>query len=315
MSFFSGDIDWSQRGEDALVNGLQILVVIVLIYIGLRIVTRFLEPAVRRTVAAEMQDQSQVEYEKRVDTLTHVLHRTAWLIAILIALMMILPELGINTSALIAGTSLIGFAVGFGAQNFVKDVIAGIFILVENQYGKGDVVNIAGVGGLVEDVNLRRTVLRDLDGAIHSVPNGEISVASNLTRTWSRANFIVGVSYGEDMDHVFSVINRVGQEMASDPAWSKDIVEAPKVLGIENFNDSSIDIRVLGVTQPIRQWDVMRELRRRLKAAFDAEDIEIPYPHRTIVTAGTKAADGMVIRNTNGGRQKDGEVVSGERQA
>ena len=128
------------------------------------------------------------------------------------------------------------------------------------------------------------------------MPNGEISVASNRTQVWSRTNIVIGVSYGDDLQQVFAVINRVGEEMASDPAWSEAIISAPKVLGIDGFGDSSVDIRVLGDTLPGRQWDVTRELRLRLKTAFDAEGIEIPFPHRTIVSAGQKAADGLLVR-------------------
>ena len=239
---------------------------------------------------------SSIQPPKRVDTLTAVAYGAVWILAVLVGLMTTLPEFGINTTALLAGTSLAGLAIGFGAQSLVKDFISGLFVLVENQYAKGDVVNIGGVGGLVEDITLRRTVLRDLDGAIHSVPNGQVTVASNLTRTWSRANMVVTVSYDEDTDHVFGVINRAGEELGRDPDWSGDIIEAPKVIGIESFGDSGVDIRILGVTQPIRQWDVMRELRRRLKLAFDREGIEIPFPHRTLVTHGQKAADGLVVR-------------------
>lgn len=198
------------------------------------------------------------------------------MVALLVGLLTILPEFGIDTRALLAGAGLAGLAIGFGAQSLVRDVLSGLFVLIENQYGKGDVVNLAGVGGLVEDVNLRRTLLRDLDGTVHSVPNGQISVASNLTRSWSRANFVVGVSYREDPDRVFAVINRVGEEMASDPSWSRDIIEPPRVLGVEGFSGSRLDIRILGDTRPNRQWDVMRELRRRLKKAFDVEGIEVP---------------------------------------
>ncbi|MCH8064794.1 MAG: mechanosensitive ion channel family protein, partial [Chloroflexi bacterium] len=236
------------------------------------------------------------EVEQRIDTLTQVIYRTVWFVAVVAGLITILPEFGINASALLAGAGLLGLAVGFGAQSLVKDMISGLFILVENQYGKGDVVSIAGVGGVVEDVNLRRTLLRDLDGTQHSVPNGEISVASNRTQVWSRTNIVIGVSYGDDLEQVFAVINRVGEEMAGDPAWSEAIISAPKVLGIDGFGDSSVDIRVLGDTLPGRQWDVTRELRLRLKTAFDAEGIEIPFPHRTIVSAGQKAADGVLVR-------------------
>jgi hypothetical protein len=174
-----------------------------------------------------------------------------------------------------AGAGIAGLAVGFGAQNLVKDTINGLFILVENQYGKGDVVNIAGVGGLVEDVNLRRTVLRDLDGAVHSIPNSEVTKSSNLTRGWSRVNMNIGVAYGEDLDRVMGVIDRVGQELEKDPDFGPMILSAPHALRVDAFGESGIEIKILGETQPIRQWDVTGELRRRLKKAFDEEKIEI----------------------------------------
>ena len=296
MRDYFADIDWSRWSETLWTSGARVIVIVAVIYIGMRIFQRVLEPAIRTAITAQMEDQPEVEVEKRIDTLTQVIYRTVWFVAVVAGLITILPEFGINASALLAGAGLIGLAVGFGAQSLVKDIIAGLFVLVENQYGKGDVVTVAGVGGLVEDVNLRRTLLRDLDGTLHSIPNGEISVASNRTRAWARVNIVIGVSYGDDLDHVFEVINRVGEEMANDPDWSKDIIAAPKALGVEGFGDSSVDIRILGDTQPIRQWDVMRELRRRLKNAFDAEGIEIPFPHRTIVTAGQKAADGLLVR-------------------
>lgn len=301
MRDFITDINWDRWSELFWTHGLRIIIVIVAIYVGLRIFERMIGPVIRTAVSAQLEGQPQVEVDKRADTLSHVIYRTVWFVAMLVGLLTILPELGINISALLAGAGLIGLAVGFGAQSLVKDVISGLFILVENQYSKGDVVNIAGIGGLVDDVNLRRTLLRDLDGAVHTVPNGEIGVASNLTRSWSRVNLIVAVSYGDDLDHVFEVINRVGKELAEDPEWSKDIIEAPKALGVENFGDSGIDIRILGDTQPIRQWDVMRQLRLRLKKAFDAEGIEIPFPHRTLVTVGQKSADGIVVRQGGSG--------------
>lgn len=301
MRDFFADIDWSRWAETTWTSGARVIVISVGIFIALYIARRIIEPAIRTAIEEQMEDQPQVEIDKRVETLSHVAYQTIWVVAILIGLITILPEFGINTSALIAGAGLIGLAVGFGAQSLVKDVISGMFVLIENQYSKGDVVNLAGVGGLVEDVNLRRTVLRDLDGVVHSIPNGEISVASNLTRTKARANLVVGVAYGEDLDEVFSVLNRVGEEMANDPAWSADVIEAPKVLGVEGFGDSSVDIRVLGETQPGRQWDVMRELRRRIKRAFDEAGIEIPFPHTTLVTAGQKAAHGVEVHQDTGG--------------
>ena len=300
MGDFFADIDWSRWSETLWTSGARVIIIVAAIYIAMRIFQRVLEPAIRNAITRQMKDDPESEVEQRIDTLTQVIYRTVWFVAVVAALITILPEFGINASALLAGAGLVGLAIGFGAQSLVKDVISGLFILVEKQYGKGDVVSIAGVGGVVEDVNLRRTLLRDLDGTQHSVPNGEISVASNRTQVWSRTNIVVGVSYGDDLQQVFAVINRVGEEMAGDPAWSEAIISAPKVLGIDGFGDSSVDIRVLGDTLPGRQWDVTRELRLRLKTAFDAEGIEIPFPHRTIVSAGQKAADGVLVRQAEG---------------
>jgi small conductance mechanosensitive channel len=182
----------------------------------------------------------------------------------------------------LAGLGVAGIAIGFGAQSLVRDLINGIFILLENQYGIGDVVTAAGISGLVEEVNLRRTILRDLDGIVHTIPNGEIRIASNFTKDYSRVNLNIPVAYGEDLDHVIAVINRIGKELAQDPAWQDLILKPPQVLRVDNFGDSGIEIKVLGDTRPIRQWDVMGELRRRLKKVFDEEGIEIPWPHTKV---------------------------------
>jgi moderate conductance mechanosensitive channel len=280
MMALTAAIAWSDVGWE---RWARVALIVLVVAIGLWLLRRAMTPALTRMVSAQMRDQPQVEVEKRVKTLTEVLYRTTITVVVVVGVLTVLPEFGVNINALLAGSSLIALAIGFGAQSLVKDVIGGLFILVENQYGAGDVVNIAGVGGLVEDISLRRTLLRDLDGATHSVPNGQIGVASNLTRSWARANFLVSVSYEDDVDRVLKVINQVGQEMKEDAAWSADLLEAPSALGIENLGDSGVDIRVLGVTKPIRQWDVMRELRRRIKLAFDREGIEIPYPHRQLV--------------------------------
>ena len=296
MRDFLADIDWSRWSETLWTSGARVLAIVVIIFIALRILERLLEPAIRSTVTRQMRNDPEIEIEQRIDTLTHVIYRTASVIAVFAGMITILPEFGINASALLAGAGLIGLAVGFGAQSLVKDVIAGLFILIENQYGKGDVVTIAGVGGTVEDVNLRRTLIRDLDGTQHSIPNGEIVVASNKTQVFSRVNEVIGVSYGDDLEQVFNVINKVSEEMAAEPEWSEAIISAPKVWGVDGFGDSSVDIRVVGDTQPGQQWAVAREFRLRIKLAFDAEGIEIPYPHRTLVTAGQKAADGVLVR-------------------
>ena len=275
MRDFFTDIDWHRWSETIWTHGARIIAVVIVLYIALYLLRRVLTPTFRTMVAAQMRGQPDVEIEKRIDTLAHVAYRSLAVVAVIIGLLTILPEVGINTSALLAATGLLGLAIGIGAQSLVRDLISGAFVLLENQYGRGDVVSIAGVGGLVEDVNLRRTLLRDLDGAVHSVPNGQIAVASNMTRSWARVNTIVNVAYGEDVDRVCGVINRVGEELAQDPAWQHDVAGAPRALGIEGLSDTRVEIRVLGETQPSRQWDVARELRRRLKLAFDREGIRL----------------------------------------
>jgi small conductance mechanosensitive channel len=161
-------------------------------------------------------------------------------------------------------------------------VIAGVFIIMENQYRVGDVVKIADISGLVEQINLRRTMLRDLDGIVHVVPNGEIRVASNFTKEWSRVNLNISVSYETDLDRAIAVINRVCQEMAEEPEWAPLIVKTPQVLRVDNLGNSGIELKILGDTKPIRQWDVMGEIRKRVKKAFDEEGIEIPWPHTKV---------------------------------
>jgi small conductance mechanosensitive channel len=269
-------IDW------LMAHGIRILVII-LIAIALYFILRHFVPLmVKRHVTWRMKEELEEEIKQRANTLSSALVTTGTVAIVIIAILTILPEFGINITAVLAGLGIAGIAIGLGAQSLIKDLIAGIFILMENQYGVGDVVNIAGVGGLVEEIGLRRTVLRDLDGIVHSVPNGEIKTASNFTKGYSRVNLNVSVAYGEDLDHVIEVINRVCQEMAEDPKWKADFITTPKVLRVDNLGDSGIDIKILGDTKPIRQWDAMGELRLRIKNTFDEEGIEIPWPHTKV---------------------------------
>jgi len=236
--------------------------------------------------AGELEEEAK----KRADTLSRVLVAAGEALIILVAVFMLLSELGIDIGPLLAGAGIVGVAIGFGAQNLIRDLLAGLFIILENQYRVGDVVKIADVSGLVEDINLRRTILRDLDGVVHVVPNGEIRVASNFTREWSRVNMNVSVAYGEDLDRAIAVINRVGRELAEDPQWAACILKAPQVLRVEKLGDSGIEIKILGDTKPLKQWDVMGELRLRLKKAFDEAGIEFPWPHTKVYFGNTPPA-------------------------
>lgn len=266
--------------EWLLEHGIIILAYIIISYFIYRLLKLVIPRMVDRMVKVRGKGRhSKLWFENRSKTLSAIIASTLGIILVVVALFMILSELGIDIGPLLAGAGVIGIAVGFGAQSLIKDLLGGMFILIEDQYNKGDVVKIAGIAGLVEEVNLRRTVLRDLEGIVHSIPNGQITTASNYTRDWARVKLDISVGYGEDMDHVFKVINRVGKELAEDKYFKDLIKTPPQVLRVQKFGDSGIDIRVLGDVRPMKQWEVTGELRKRLKKAFDDEGIEIPWPH------------------------------------
>jgi small conductance mechanosensitive channel len=203
-----------------------------------------------------------------------------------IAGLMILNLFGIDIGPAIAGLGVAGIAVGLGAQTLVKDWLSGIFIVLENQYSQGDVIRIAGVDGVVEDFSLRRTTLRDLDGTVHTVPNGAITVASNMTRLWARVNLDIGVAYDTDIDRATAIINRVGEELHDDEEWGPRLLEAPKVVRVNALADSAVTLKVLGQVRAAEQWSVAGELRKRVLAAFARDGVEIPFPHRVVVSRG-----------------------------
>jgi small-conductance mechanosensitive channel len=286
--------------EDAGIVAARIVATLVIAFVLVRLLGHLINPALRVAIQEQMKDQPQEEIEARIDTLSHVLYRTALMVAFAVALIIILSEIGVNAAPLIASLGLFGLAVGFGAQSLVKDVINGIFILIDNQYTKGDVVTIAGTTGIVEDINLRRTILRDLDGTVHFVPHSMVETASNWTMEYARLHMDVGVAYESNLDHVISVINRVGKEMAEDPAYAAKFRTPPQVLRVDNFGDSSIDIKILGDTVPLEQWALGGQFRIRLKKAFDEEGIVIPYPQRTL-HLDTAAALASILEKQGGG--------------
>jgi small-conductance mechanosensitive channel len=256
---------------------------------------RFLPLLVRRTMV-KTKGESREGIKKRTDTLVSVFTGAGKIIVILLAVFMVLSELNVPIGPVLAGFGVVGIAVGFGAQYLIRDLIAGIFIILENQYRVGDVAKVADIAGLVEEVRMRKTVLRDLDGIVHHVPNGEIRVASNYTRHFARVNLDVPVAYGTDLDYAINVINRVGQELAADEKWAQLIESAPQVLRVDKFGDSGIDIKILGNVKPMQQWAVMGELRLRLKKAFDEEGIEIPWPHVKLYLGQSQASGDITCK-------------------
>ncbi|MBW3573080.1 MAG: mechanosensitive ion channel family protein, partial [Gemmatimonadetes bacterium] len=220
--------------------------------------------------------------EQRTRTLLSLLRSVGVVIIAVMTLFMVLGALGVLLGPLLAGAGVVGLAVSFGAQSLVKDVISGLFMLFENQFGVGDVIRIEGVSGAVEQMTLRIVVLRDVHGVVHIVPNGQITKVSNLTRSWARVVLDVGVAYKEDPDRVIQVMKQVGAELWDDPEWRPVLLEEIQVPGVESFMDSAVTFRMWAKVLPLKQWDVGRELRRRLKVRFDQEGIEIPFPHQTL---------------------------------
>jgi len=265
-----------------LSHGFRIVIIIVGFSVAFQVAKVILKRAVTIMVERTYEIRDGEAMEQRNDTLIRVILTGLKFVFMAFAGLMVLSELGMNIAPLLAGAGIMGLAVGFGAQSLVKDVISGLFLLLEDQYRRGDVVRIAGIAGLVEQVNLRRTVLRDLDGVQHHVPNGEITTASNMTKEYSRVNLNIGVAYDTNLDHAIKVLNEVGRSMVEDEKWTKLIIKPPEVLRVDNFGDSAIEIKMLAETKPLKQWDVMGELRLRIKRAFDREGIVIPFPQRDV---------------------------------
>jgi small conductance mechanosensitive channel len=228
------------------------------------------------------QDIDVKEAEKRIDTLLGIVTMSARTVIWAMIILLLLRKLGIDIAPLIAGAGIIGLAVGFGAQELVRDVISGFFILLEDQVRTGDVAIINGTGGLVETIGLRTITLRDLSGVVHIFQNGKINSLSNMTKEWSGMVFDIGVAYKENTDRVVEIIKNVAEELRSDPEFQDKINEPIEVFGVDAFADSAVVIKARFKTKPIMQWAVGREYRRRLKKAFDEQGIEIPFPHRTI---------------------------------
>lgn len=261
------------------------IIPVLLVFAGAWLAVRFGGIVIRKTVIKSVKASSHstvAEEKKREETVIQIISGALNIIVWPIAFIIIVGQLGVDIGPLIAGAGIIGVALGFGAQSLVKDVIAGLFIIAENQYGVGDVVDLGGTAGLVEHISLRSTVLRDLDGTVHHVPNGTIDRASNLSSEHSGINLNVGVAYDSDLDHVIEVVNKVCVALAKDPDWESIIIETPSFLRVDNFGDNSVDIKITGTVKPLKQWDVTGELRKRLKIAFDKEGIEIPFPQRVI---------------------------------
>lgn len=283
-------MDFTQRLEQYLAgvswdtvisSSLRILLIAALLWLVMHFVKVMLGRLERRLLGGVVGEPPS-EAQKRSETIVRLLRQGAIIMLWLTGILMILREIGVEIGPILASAGIVGLAIGFGAQNLVRDVISGFFFIIENQVRVGDVAIVNGTGGLVEEVNFRTLILRDLSGVVHVFPNGAISTLANLTHQWSAYVFDIGVAYKEDVDHVMAVMKTVGEEMRIDPDFGPLLIEEIEIFGVDAFADSAVVIKGRLKTKPIKQWEVGREFRRRLKKAFDNAGIEIPFPHRSI---------------------------------
>ncbi len=267
-----------------ITHGLRVVIALALgataLYLGRRIVSRVFQPLV---------DASELEMRKRAETLRALVRSLISATLVLVTAIVVLSELGIDVGPVLAAAGIVGIAVGFGAQQLVQDVISGFFILMEDQIRVGDVIETAGRSGLVENVSLRSTKLRDLAGNVHFIRNGKIDVVTNMTKDFSFYLFDVGVAYDADLDAVFAALRATDADLRADPAYAGEILEPLEVLGVDRFADSSIVIKGRIKTLPSKQWRVGREYNRRRRAACAARGIEFPFPQITVWAGGAAA--------------------------
>jgi small conductance mechanosensitive channel len=262
---------------------LRILLIALVAYVAIRAL-RFglgkLEQVLLTWRARE--DKERIANEKRVKTLTGLLQTICLTLVWVVGIVMSLDQIGLDITPILAGAGIVGLAVGFGAQNLVRDIINGFFVILENQVRVGDVAIVNGTGGLVEAISFRTITLRDLSGTVHIFPHGTVTTLANMTKGWSATVMNIGVAYKEDTDRVAEIMREVGKDLQQDEQFGGKILEPIEILGVDAFGESAVEIKVRIKTLPIEQWGVGREYRRRLKKAFDRENIEIPFPHRTL---------------------------------
>jgi small conductance mechanosensitive channel len=281
VSFYR-DIDPETRV--VIVQTLRIVAIVVLAWIlqaaAARLIRIFRGYMSRRTGGDEVA---------RIETLARVFRNAAVIVISLVAGTLVLGELGISIAPILATAGVAGIAIGFGAQSLIKDFLGGFFLLLDDQIREGDVVEVSGLSGLVEEVTLRYVRLRNFEGHVHFIPNGEIKTVTNRTRGFAHAVIEVGVAYREDPDEALEVMREVAGHLRSDPDWAPKIADDIEIIGVEKWADSAVILRArLKVVPPIQQWNVKREFLKRLKKAYDERGIEIPFPHLTVYAGAGK---------------------------
>lgn len=284
--------DVDPETKAVVVQTLRIIAILLLAWIlqaaAARLIRLFRGYMARRTVPDEVG---------RVETLARVFRNAAAIVIVILAGTLVLGELGVSIAPILATAGVAGIAIGFGAQSLIKDYFNGFFLLLDDQVRQGDVVEVAGKGGLVEEVTLRYVRLRDFDGHVHYVPNGEIKVVTNRTRGFATAVIEVGIAYREDPDEALEAMREVGRAMRAEPTWGERITDDLEIIGVDRWADSAVILRArLKVVPPIQQWNVKREFLKRLKKAFDERGIEIPFPHLTVYAGADKKGEAPPFR-------------------
>jgi small conductance mechanosensitive channel len=279
--FGLGDLaEWAEL----LQTGLRVVVIVILAWLLLIVVGRLI-----RALRAYLTRQSEgPEQLKRIETLARAMRYTTTVIICVLTITLILSELGISIAPILATAGVAGVAIGFGAQNLVKDYFNGLFVLIENQIRQGDVVEVAGKSGLVEEVTLRYIRLRDYEGTVHFIPNGQITMVTNRSFAFAYAVIDVSVAYREDVDEVYALMKQVAQDMRGDPALAAKIIDDLEIAGVDQWAESAVIIRCRFKVVAMEQWGVRREFLYRLKKVFDAHDIEIPFRHLTVYAGSRK---------------------------
>lgn len=278
--------------KTAIAHGVRIALILIAAGVLQGVASRLI-----RTFRQLLERRRDADQQSRIQTLGRVFRYVAAVVIWLVAGMLVLGELGISVAPVLATAGVAGIAVGFGAQSLIKDYFNGFFLLLEDQVRQGEVIDLGGQAGLVEEVTLRFVRLRNFDGHVIFVPNGEITVVKNLTREFAQAVVRVGIAYREDVDEAFEVMREVGRELRADPTFGANLADDIEIIGVDEWGDSSVNLVArLKIVPPIQQWTMRREYLKRLKKAFDARGIEIPFPHLTVYAGELKDGSAPAFR-------------------
>ena len=270
-------IEWSAIATGAITVALIIIAALVSIWVLKRVIRRVITKRI-----SKIRKETPEERAVRTDMLSSIITTVAVTIIGIVAVLMILSVLGVNIMPILIVFAAIAVGGGLAFQNIGRDYVHGVLIIAEDWFRVGEWATVAGISGTINSMSLRRTILRDLDGTMHVIPNGKIELVSNMARDWASINLNITVAYKENLDHVIEVINDVGQKFRKDNVWGRELLTTPKVQRVNDLGNSGIEIKILGDTKPLRQWDLTGELRKRLKDRFDQEDIEIALTHTKV---------------------------------